>query len=574
VAESAASAPYRERAAVIPCPSLVLLSPSSLFTLASLPVVPTLGDISGLEVILILLGIIAGAVGAILLGRFVGSQTIGNAKRQAGEIEKNARSQAETLKKQIELDFRNDLAKRREVFEQEAAAERNKIKEQEGRLTKREDNLDRKLDVLATKEKNLAEMDAALKRREETVGNKEVKLEELIEQRQKLLDDSRAEQKQVLLRLSNLSEDDAKREALKLVEQEVQHEASQFIQRATLRAEEEAKDTALKITLQAIQRYASEHTAESTVSAIPIPSDEMKGRIIGREGRNIRAFEKSTGVDVIVDDTPGVVVVSCFDPVRRAIAAESLQKLLEDGRIHPTRIEEVVEQITKDMGQRIIKFGRDACIEADIQGLHPKISEMMGRLHYRTSYGQNILRHSLETAFLCQVIADELGLDGELARRCGFLHDLGKAMDHEVEGGHPAIGAEFAKKFGEKEAVLNAIAGHHNDIPATTPYTPIVMSADAISGARPGARRETLERYVKRLEQLEDIAKDNKGVREAYAIQAGREVRVIVDPSDVDDANCHVIARNIAKRVSDEMTFPGEIRVTVLREMRTVEYAR
>jgi len=323
-----------------------------------------------------------------------------------------------------------------------------------------------------------------------------------------------------------------------------------------------------------MQRYASEHTADATVSAIAIPSDDMKGRVIGREGRNIRAFEKATGADVIVDDTPGVVVVSCFDPVRRAVAAESLQKLLDDGRIHPTRIEEVVEQIQKEMGQRLIKFGRDACIEANIQGLHPKISEAIGRLHYRTSYGQNILRHSIEVAYLCQVTADELGLDGTIARRCGFLHDIGKAMDHDVEGGHPQIGMEFCKKFGEKDAVLNAIAGHHNDIPATTPYTPIVMIADAISGARPGARRETLEKYIKRLEQLESIANAMPGVRQAFAIQAGREVRVVVDPDTVDDSNCVVVARDIAKRVSDEMTFPGEIRVTVLREMRTVEYAR
>jgi ribonuclease Y len=300
----------------------------------------------------------------------------------------------------------------------------------------------------------------------------------------------------------------------------------------------------------------------------------MKGRVIGREGRNIRAFEKATGVDVIVDDTPGVVVVSCFDPVRRAVAAESLQRLIEDGRIHPSRIEEVVEQVNKEMEERITKFGKDACIEANVQGLHGKLSDMMGRLYYRTSYGQNILRHSIEVAYLCQVIADELGLDGTIARRCGFLHDIGKAMDHEVEGGHPQIGMDFAKKFGEKEAVLNAIGGHHGDIESTTPYTPIVMAADAISGARPGARRETLERYVKRLEQLEAIATSFEGVREAYAIQAGREVRVIVDAKRIDDAVCAKVARDIANRVEAEMTYPGEVRVTVLREVRTVEYAR
>ncbi len=519
-------------------------------------------------------GIVLGAVGMFFLGKAIGGKAISDAKTEAERITKQAQTDAETTKKQMELDGRNELAKRREDFENESAEVRKELKETENRLTKREDNLDRKLDVLTTKEKYLGELDEGLKDREKKVAAKEAELDQMVAEQRDIVEKTRQEAKQTLLRVSNMNEDEARKEALRLVEQSSQHEAAQIIQRAQEQAEEEARENALKITLQAIQRYASEHTAEATISSIQIPSDDMKGRVIGREGRNIRAFEKSTGVDVIVDDTPGVIVVSCFDPVRRAVAADSMRKLIDDGRIHPTRIEEVVEQMREEIERKIVKFGKDACIEANIQGLHGKISEMMGRLYYRTSYGQNILRHSMETAFLCQVIADELGLDGDLARRCGFLHDIGKAMDHEVEGGHPAIGAEFCKKFGEKEAVLNAVAGHHNDIPATTPYTPIVMAADAISGARPGARRETLERYIKRLEQLEDIARSKTGVKEAYAIQAGREVRVIVDPDDVDDANCTYIAREIAKRVSEEMTFPGEIRVTVLREMRTVDYAR
>lgn len=519
-------------------------------------------------------GLAIGIIATIILGKIFGSRTLGQAKREAEQLLNQARSEGETLKKQLELDARNELAQRREAFEKETNHARNELKEIERRLTKREDNLDRKLDTLATKEKYLAELDAKIKGREEKVDAREQELEELIARRRELLDNAEQEQKQTLLRISKLSEDEARREALKIVERECQHEAAQIIQRNAELAEQESKEKALKITLQAIQRYASDHTADSTVSAIPIPSDDMKGRVIGREGRNIRAFEKATGVDVIVDDTPGVVVVSCFDPVRRAIAAEALQKLLEDGRIHPTRIEEIVEQIQKEMQERVVKYGRDACIETNIQGLHPKISEMMGRLYYRMSYGQNILRHSIEVAYLCQVIADELGLDGNLARRCGFLHDVGKAMDHDMEGGHPAIGAEHCKKYGEKQIVLNAIAGHHNDVPSISPYTPIVMAADAISGARPGARRETLEKYIKRLEELETIATSMKGVRDAYAIQAGREVRVIVDPDNVDDTNCSYIARDIAKRVSEEMTFPGEIKVTVLRELRTVEYAR
>ena len=531
-----------------------------------------LSDLSGIS--LTMGGLAIGFVSALALGKFIGAKTISEGRRQAEQTLTNARSEAETARRQIELDARDEMAKRRETFDRELNANRNELKETERHLTKRSDILDRKLDVLTTKEKYLDEHDEKIKDRERVVAGKDAQLDQLISEHQSKLEASIQDHKQTALRISNLSEEEARKEALRLVEQEVQHEAAQVIQRVTERAEEEAKDVSLRITLQAVQRYASEHTADNTVSAIPIPSDDMKGRVIGREGRNIRAFEKATGVDVIVDDTPGVVVVSCFDPIRRTIAAQSLNKLLDDGRIHPSRIEEVVEQIQKEMGERIVKIGRDACIEANIQGLHPRISEKIGRLQYRTSYGQNILRHSMEVAYLCQVIADELGLDGAIGRRCGFLHDIGKAMDHDVEGGHPAIGMDFCKKFGEKEAVLNAIGGHHNDIPSLTPYTPIVMAADAISGARPGARRETLEKYVRRLEQLEEIATDMKGVKQAYAIQAGREVRVIVDPEHIDDSRCEYIARDIAKRVSEEMTFPGEIRITVLREMRTVEYAR
>ncbi|MCE9589338.1 MAG: ribonuclease Y [Planctomycetes bacterium] len=525
----------------------------------------------------IVVGVVAliiGVVATVIFSKAAGGRNVGNARREADDILSKASSEAETRKKQLELDFRNELISRREAFEKETDQARNEMKETERRLTKREDNLDRKLDTLTTKEKYLDDLDAKIKAREAVIAGKEGEIDQIMAQRRELLEKSIYEQKQVLLRIANLSLEDAKKEALRLIEEDVSREAAMVIQHRMARAEDEAKDNALKITLQAIQRYASEHTAASTVNAVAIPSDDLKGRVIGREGRNIRAFEKATGVDVIVDDTPGVIVVSCFDPVRRAIAAESLQKLVEDGRIHPARIEEIVEQVGKEMAQRIVKLGKDAMIEVNLPGLHPRISEMMGRLQYRTSYGQNILRHSVEVAYLCQVIADELGLDGALARRCGFLHDIGKAMDHDMEGGHPAIGMEFAKKYGEREEVLNAIGGHHNDIPSTSPYTPIVMAADAISGARPGARRETLEKYIKRLQQLEEIATNMPGVKQAFAIQAGREVRVIVDPERVDDGTCSVIARDIAKKVSEEMTFPGEIRITVLREMRTVEYAR
>jgi ribonuclease Y len=339
-------------------------------------------------------------------------------------------------------------------------------------------------------------------------------------------------------------------------------------------AESQAKEKAREITLMAVQRYAADHTSESTVRTVAIPSEDMKGRIIGREGRNIRAIEKATGVDIIVDDTPGVIIVSCFDKIRQAIAVESLERLIADGRMHPARIEEVVEKVRGEIGEKVMKAGKDAVLEVNLRGVHPKVVEAMGKLHYRTSYGQNVLRHSIEVGFISQLIAEQLGLDGTLARRCGFLHDIGKAMDHEMEGGHPKIGMDFARQFGEKEAVLNAIGGHHADIPSTTFYTPIVMAADAVSSARPGARRESLEKYVQRLNDLQDIAMGHRGVTEAYAIQAGREVRVMVDAAKVDDNEAYLIAHQIAKRVSEEMTFPGEIRVTVLRETRAIELAR
>jgi ribonuclease Y len=300
----------------------------------------------------------------------------------------------------------------------------------------------------------------------------------------------------------------------------------------------------------------------------------MKGRVIGREGRNIRSFEKATGVDVIIDDTPGVVVVSCFDPVRREVAKLSLEKLVQDGRIHPARIEEVVAATSKEMDEELLRIGKEAAQEANLPNLPKPIVPMLGRLGFRTSYGQNVLRHSMEVAYIAQTLADELGLDGALARRCGLLHDIGKAMDHEQEGGHPQIGMEFLRRFGEPEAVLNATAAHHGDIPATTPYTPIIMAADAISASRPGARRESLERYIKRLRELEDLALTYEGVRQAYAIQAGREVRVIVDARLVDDRASAKLARDISKRIEQDLTYPGEIKVTLIREVRTVEYAR
>jgi len=440
---------------------------------------------------------------------------------------------------------------------------RAELKEAEKRLAKREDNLEGKLDTLVTKERNLEQLIKKVSSREEAVVQTESEIAQLLVRR-----------RDELLRISGMTADEAKRQVLGDLAHELEHESAELIERATSAARDEAMERSRHIVLTAIQRYAGEHTAASTVSTIDIPSDEMKGRVIGREGRNIRAFEKATGVDVIVDDTPGVVVVSAFDPVRREVARRSLERLIQDGRIHPGRIEELVVQVQKEVMEEIAEAGKKASMEANVGGLHRKQLELLGRLKFRTSYGQNVLRHSIEVAFLCQAIADELGLDGRLARRCGLLHDIGKAIDHEIEGSHQKIGADFCKRFNERAEVLNAIEGHHGDIPATSPYTPIVMAADAISASRPGGRRESLERYVQRLQQLEDIAKGYGGVREAFAIQAGREVRVIVDAKRVDDATAASIARDVAKNIEEQMTYPGEIRVTVLREVRAVALAR
>jgi ribonuclease Y len=389
------------------------------------------------------------------------------------------------------------------------------------------------------------------------------------------LETERAAVREQIEKVAGMTMDEARELYMAEVRRHADHDAAVLAQKIVEEAERDARDKARQITLLAIQRYAAENATETTVRTVKIPSDDVKGRIIGREGRNIRTIERATGADILVDDTPGVISVSCFDKVRQAIAAETLQRLVADGRIHPTRIEELVAQVTRDINERIQKDGQAAILETNLRGMHPKVIEAMGKLAFRTSYGQNVLRHSVEVAFLCQMIADELGLDGTIARRAGFLHDIGKAMDHEMEGGHPAIGVEFLRKHGEKsEAVLNAVGGHHADIPATTPYTPIVMAADAISSARPGARRESMELYVKRLQQLEALAREHEFVDEAYAIQAGREVRVVVDAKKADDAYAFRIAQAIAKRVEEEMTFPGEIKVTVLREVRAEATAR
>lgn len=519
---------------------------------------------TGVWITLIVVALLIGVAVGVVLIKVITGNTIRQAQKEAEQITAAASAEADASRQRIELEAEKKARERREALDKEIAEARKDLKEDQARLLKREDTLDKKLDAISQRENRIDQRESKLKELEEenvAVAEKLAVDQETVRQR--------------LEQLSGLTEVQARQQYMDEIRHQYEHEGHSLAQRILDDAEINAKGRSREITIQAIQRFAAEHVADSTVRSVRIPSDDLKGRIIGREGRNIRALERATGADILVDDTPGVIAVSCFDPIRRAIAGESLAKLVADGRVHPSRIEEIVESVRKDMAERIIKAGNDAVMEANIRGLHPKIIEAMGKMHFRTSYGQNVLRHSVEVAYLCQIIADQLGLKGDIARRCGFLHDIGKAMDHEMEGGHPAIGAEFVRKYGEKsEEVLNAIAGHHGDIPATTPYTPIVMAADAISGARPGARRESMEMYIKRLEQLEAIATQYPFVTEAHAVQAGREIRVIVDAKKADDAEAFAVAKKIAKQVEEEMTFPGEIKVTVLREVRAEALAR
>ncbi|MHC4573588.1 MAG: ribonuclease Y [Planctomycetota bacterium] len=474
-----------------------------------------------------------------------------------------AKREAENIIKSAQIDAAAEVIKKKEEFTAEANQIRAELRETEARLSKRGDVLDRQAEQLQQREKALKEQQRELQNRLHNIDVKTKQLSALM-----------AQQKNQLLKITAMDIEEAKNLLLKRLEDECEHEMSTLIQRKVDDAHDIADDKSREIISAAIQRYATEQTCEVSVSTVDIPNDDMKGRVIGREGRNIRAFEKSTGVDVIVDDTPGMIVVSGFNPVRREVARLSMERLIQDGRIHPSRIEELVAQTKKEVNQKVLQLGKDAAVEANVRGVSNKVLSLLGALNFRTSYGQNVLRHSIEVAFLTQVMADELGLDGSIARRAGLLHDIGKAIDHEIEGSHPAIGANYLKRFSESPTILNAVAGHHGDIPAENPYTPLVAAADAISASRPGARRETLERYIKRLEKLEEIAGSFKGVENAYAIQAGREIRVIVDAEKVDDESAMKIARDIAKKVEGEMTYPGEIQVTLLREVRCVEYAR
>ena len=508
-------------------------------------------------------GLIVGIVVVVVLGKIISTTKAKTLKQDLERQIEGAKREAENITKTAQLEAAAEAIKKREEVAKEIERSRSEIREAERRLSKHEDAMDKQSELVQQREKELQNGQQSLKQRQQNVESKDKQVSNII-----------AQQKNQLLKISAMNIDDAKQLLLKKLEEECEHEMNALIQRKTEEAIELADGKSREIISLAIQRYAAEQTCEVTVSTIDIPNDDMKGRIIGREGRNIRAFEKATGVDVIVDDTPGVIVISGFNPVRREVARVAMDRLIQDGRIHPSRIEELVAQTAKDVNQKMLQTGKTAAVEADVRGLNNKILTQIGVLNFRTSYGQNVLRHSIEVAFLAQIMADELGLDGAIARRAGLLHDIGKSMDHEIEGGHPAIGANFLKRFDESSVVLNAVEAHHGDITADNPYTPLVAAADAVSASRPGARRETLERYIKRLEKLEEIATDFKGVESSYAIQAGREIRVIVNADNVNDDVALKTARDIAKRIEDEMTYPGEIKVTLLREVRCVEYAR
>ena len=485
-----------------------------------------------------------------------------NEKKLKQLIEESTR-EAEKVKKEAELAAKAELYQRREAFEKETQETRMELKQQERRLSKREDNLERKMELLTKKERYIDTLSSNFALKEKKLDEKRLELEKVIE-----------EENNALLKISHLSREDAEKLLLSRLEKELDIKCAEVISKKITEAKENAEQTATSLISTAIQRCAATHTAENIVSSIELPNNEMKGRIIGREGRNIRAFEKATGIDVIVDDTPGVIVLSGFDSVRREIARQSMEKLILDGRIHPAHIEEIVKETEKEIEQVIQETGKQTCFELSIHNVHPELIKLLGRLKYRTSYGQNQLQHSIEVSNLMGIIAGELKLDVPLAKRCGLLHDIGKAIGPEMEGTHAVAVADLAKRYDERPEVVNAIGGHHEEKPVESVYTVLVSATDAISAGRPGARRETLEKYIKRLEKLESIATSFSGVESAYAIQAGREVRIMVCPDKVNDKIAAKMCYDIAREVESQLEYPGEVVVTVIRETRFVEHAK
>ncbi len=475
---------------------------------------------------------------------------------ESNKLREESKKEAESKRKEIILEAKEEAHRLRNDVERESRDRRNEVQRLERRIIQREESLDKKNDMLEKREN-------ALDRKQQEIGKMQSGIEDLYKK-----------QNEELQRLSGLSSEDAKEILLEKVRKEIKHESAVMIKEIEAKAKEEADKKAREIITCAIQRCAADHVAETTVHVVTLPNDEMKGRIIGREGRNIRTLETLTGVDLIIDDTPEAVILSGFDPIRREIARIALEKLIIDGRIHPARIEEMVEKAKKELESDIKEEGEQASFETGVHGLHLEIIKLLGRLKYRTSYGQNVLKHSIEVSYLAGLMASEIGMDPTIAKRAGLLHDIGKAVDHEVEGPHAIIGADVAKKYHESPLIVNAIAAHHGDVEFQSLEAILVQAADAISAARPGARRETLEAYIKRLEKLEEIANTCEGVEKSYAIQAGRELRIMVKPEDIDDAGAVEMARNVVKRVEEELEYPGQIKVNVIRETRAVEYAK
>jgi ribonuclease Y len=512
-------------------------------------------------IILVLAGI--AFMGGWLLNAKTGQNKIASAQERAKKIIENAEKESQAAKKEKLLEVKDEWYKKKQEHDAEFNKKNSKLQAYEKQLSSREDNIDRKVELLNKKEKSLHSLERELY---ELGKQNKAKQEQLA----KLLD----EENQKLEKIAGLSTEEAKKILMENLVETAKIEASHAIKEIRDQAKSEAKKEAQKIVVQAIQRSASDHSVETTVSVLNIASDEMKGRIIGREGRNIRAFEAATGVDVIVDDTPEAVIISAFDPLRREIAKIALDRLIQDGRIHPARIEEIVEKVQKELDEEIVKVGNDTLLELGVHNVHPEIVKMLGKMKYRTSYGQNVLQHSKEVSYLCGIMAAELGLDPVIAKRAGIFHDIGKSVDRNVEGPHAILGYEIAKKYKENPIVCNAIGSHHEDMEIESAIAVLVQAADAVSGARPGARRESLEGYVKRLEKLEGLAKSFEGVVKTYAIQAGREIRVMVENDKVDDVLSDKLANDIASKIQEEMEYPGQIKVTVIREVRAIAYAK
>lgn len=519
-----------------------------------------------MDLLTILLFALVGPI-SFFIGWFLnaksGQNKIASAQDRAKKILDDATKEIETLKREKLLEVKDEWYAKKKEFDADVQAKRSKMQAQEKALDSREENIDRKLELLNRKEREQNNLKRQLEDRERMLSIRQQELDRII-----------AEENVRLERASGLSRDEAKRILMENLVNDARTEAAHQLKDIRDKARDEAKKEAQKVIVQAIQRTAADHSVETTVSVLNIQGDEMKGRIIGREGRNIRAFEAATGIDVIVDDTPEAIILSGFDPFRREVARIALEKLIADGRIHPARIEEVVEKTRQELEDDMVKTGENALLELGLHGGHKEILRLIGRMKYRSSYGQNMLQHSTEVAFLTGMMAGELGIDTLLAKRAGLLHDIGKCVDKSIEGPHALLGFEIAKKFGEHPIVVNAIGSHHDDMPMESPIAALVQAADAISGARPGARRESVEGYSKRLEKLETFAQTFQGVTKTYAIQAGREIRVIVEPHKVDDALADQLAHDIAAKIQQEMEYPGQIKVTVIREFRSVALAK